>query len=55
MPSKNKIILALDSSNFLKIKKLIKEISKDIYGVKIGYQYFFKFERKGYNLLKKIN
>ena len=53
MSSKSKIILALDSNNFLKIKKLVNTISKEIYGVKIGYQYFFQFEKKGYKLLKK--
>jgi len=53
MSSKSKIILALDSNNFLKIKKLLIKISKEIYGVKVGYQYFYKFEKKGLNLLKK--
>jgi len=53
MSSKSKIILALDSNNFLKIKNLLTKISKEIYGVKVGYQYFFKFEKKGLDFLKK--
>jgi len=53
MSSKSKIILALDSNNFSKIKNLLTKISKEIYGVKVGYQYFYKFEKKGLNLLKK--
>ena len=53
MPSKSKIILALDLNNFSKIKKIINKIYKDIYGVKIGYQFYFNFGFKGYNYIKK--
>ena len=53
MNSKSKIIVALDSNNFTKIKKLLKKISNDIYGVKVGYQFFYNFNQKGYNLLKE--
>ena len=53
MSSKSKIILALDSDNFLNIKKLLNTISKDIYGVKVGYQFFFNFNERGYEFLKR--
>ena len=53
MNSKSKIIVALDSNNFNKIKILLKKISDDIYGVKVGYQFFYNFNKKDYNLLKK--
>ena len=41
MNSKSKIIVALDSNNFTKIKKLLKKISNDIYGVKVWLPIFF--------------
>ena len=43
-----KIIVALDSSNFDKIKKLAETLKKDVYAFKIGYQFFFNFGIKGY-------
>ena len=55
MPSKRKIILALDLNNFSKIKKIISKVHGHIYGVKIGYQFYFNFGVKGYNYLKKKN
>ena len=53
MSSKSKIIVALDTDNFDKIKNLIKKVYKEIYGVKIGYQFFFNFQSKGIFLIKK--
>ena len=52
MLPKSKIIVALDTNNFNKIKKLIPKISKQIYGVKVGYQFFFNFQSKGINFLR---
>ena len=52
---KSKIILALDTDDFKKIKNLIKELKNHIYGVKVGYQFFFNFGEKGYSFLKKNN
>ena len=40
MSSKSKIILALDTNNFSKTEKLIKNISNEIFAVKIGYQFY---------------
>ena len=50
---KSKIIFALDTNNYNKIEKILKSISNDIHGVKIGYQFFFNFDSRGYNLIKK--
>ena len=49
-----KIIVALDSSNFDKIKKLAETLKKDVYAFKIGYQFFFNFGIKGYNKIYSI-
>ena len=37
-----KVIVALDSSNFTEIVNLIDTIKEYIFGVKIGYEFFFK-------------
>ena len=49
--SSKKIIVALDSNNFNKTKKLVNSLKKDVYAFKIGYQFFFNFGLNGY---KKI-
>ena len=46
-----KIIVALDSKNINKTIKLVKILKKDVYGFKLGYQFFFNFGLEGY---KKI-
>ena len=38
-----KIIVALDSNNLNKTIKLVKNLKKDVYAFKIGYQFFFNF------------
>ena len=53
MLTKSKIIVALDSNDLSKIKKLLNKISKKIYGVKVGYEFFYNFNKKGYDFLKK--
>ena len=53
MPSK-RIIVALDSDNFDKIKKLVKTLKKDVYAFKIGYQFFFNFGIQGYMKIYSI-
>ena len=55
MLTKSKIIVALDSNDLSKIKKLLNKISKKIYGVKVGYEFFYNFNKKGYDFLKKKN
>ena len=49
-----KIIVALDSSNFDKIKQLAENLKKDVYAFKIGYQFFFNFGIKGYKKIYSI-
>ncbi len=53
MPSK-KIIVALDSSNFTKTKKLVEILKRDVYAFKIGYQFFFNFGVNGYKKIFSI-
>ena len=49
-----KIIVALDSNKFSKIKNLVYKIKNHIFAVKIGYEFFFNFGIKGYTEIKKI-
>ncbi len=49
-----KIIVALDSNNIVKIKKIIKDLKKEVYAFKIGYEFFFNYGIKGYNELSKL-
>ena len=57
MTKSNKVIVALDSNNFKKIINLIDLIKNEIFGVKIGYEFFLNFGLKGYKKIqtKKIN
>ena len=52
--SSKRIIVALDSSNFDKVKKLAKTLKKEVYAFKIGYQFFFNFGIKGYKKIHSI-
>ena len=52
MSFKSRIILALDSNNFSKIQNILSKISNEIYGVKVGYQFFFNFGTTGYKYLQ---
>ena len=55
---KNKrIIVALDSDNLDKTIKLVESIKNYIFGVKIGYEFFFNFGLDGYKEIqrRKIN
>ena len=52
--SSKRIIVALDSDNFDKIKKLVKTLKKDVYAFKIGYQFFFNFGIQGYMKIYSI-
>ena len=49
-----KIIVALDSNNFNKIKKLVHDLKNDAYAFKIGYQFFFNFGLSGYKEIYSI-
>ena len=52
--SSKRIIVALDSSNFDKVKKLAETLKKEVYAFKIGYQFFFNFGIKGYKKIHSI-
>tara|TARA_B100000674_G_scaffold488853_1_gene501763 strand:- start:582 stop:1265 length:684 start_codon:yes stop_codon:yes gene_type:complete len=49
-----KVIVALDSSNFDEIIKLVKILKKDVYAFKIGYEFFFNFGLIGYKKIYSI-
>ena len=55
MTINNKVIVALDSSNFEEINKLVDIIKNYIFGVKIGYEFFFNFGLKGYKKIQSKN
>ncbi len=57
MTFKKKVIVALDSNNFKQTESLIEKIKEYIFGVKIGYEFFFNFGLDGYKKIqnKKIN
>lgn len=57
MTLSNKVIVALDSNNLQKINKIVDIIKDHIFGVKIGYEFFFNFGLEGYKKIqsKKIN
>ena len=38
-----KVIVALDSNNFIKTINLVKVLKNDAYAFKIGYQFFFNY------------
>ncbi len=49
-----KVIVAIDSDNLKKIKKLVNILKSEAYAFKIGYEFFFNFGIDGYNQVKKI-
>ena len=55
MTINNKVIVALDSSNFEEINKLVDIIKNYIFGIKIGYEFFFNFGLKGYKIIQSKN
>tara|TARA_Y100001935_G_C17173286_1_gene441337 strand:+ start:93 stop:782 length:690 start_codon:yes stop_codon:yes gene_type:complete len=49
-----KIIVALDSNNINQTLKLAKKLKKEVYGFKIGYEYFYNFGIVGYKKIRSI-
>ena len=49
-----KVIVALDSNNLLKTLKLVKDLKKEVYAFKIGYQFFLRFGLDGYKKVYRI-
>ena len=49
-----RIIVALDSNDLNKTKRLVKSLKNEVYAFKIGYQFFFNFGLKGYNEIYSI-
>ena len=55
MITSKKVIVALDSDNFEEINKLVDTIKNHIFGVKIGYEFFFNFGLEGYKKIQNKN
>ena len=53
--SSKKIIVALDGSNILQIKKIVNDLKTEVHSFKIGYEFFFNHGISGYNQIKKIS
>ena len=49
-----KVIVAIDSNNIARSKKLVKLLKKEVYAFKIGYEFFYNFGIEGYKEIKKI-
>ena len=49
-----KVIVALDSNNLSKTKKLVINLRSEAYAFKIGYEFFLNHGISGYNEIKKI-
>tara|TARA_Y100000741_G_scaffold332718_1_gene288855 strand:+ start:174 stop:350 length:177 start_codon:yes stop_codon:yes gene_type:complete len=47
-----RIIVALDSNNFINCIRIVKLLKDDVYAFKIGYEFFLNFGIEGY---KKLN
>ena len=52
--SSKKIIVALDSDNMSKTLKLVRDIKNEVFGFKIGYEFFYNFGISGYIKVKNI-
>jgi len=53
--SQKKIIVALDSNNLNNTVSLVKNLKKDVYAFKIGYEFFLNFGINGYKYIQKEN
>tara|TARA_B100000700_G_C14928186_1_gene800559 strand:- start:410 stop:1108 length:699 start_codon:yes stop_codon:yes gene_type:complete len=49
-----RIIVAIDSNNLNKSIDLVKTLKNEVYGFKIGYEFFFNFGIIGYKKIKEI-
>ena len=50
-----KVIVALDSNDLSKIKKIVTKLKSEVYAFKIGYEFFLNYGIKGYKEIKKIS
>ncbi len=49
-----RIIVALDSNNLNRTRRLVKSLKNDVYAFKIGYEFFFNFGIDGYKKIYSI-
>ena len=50
-----KIIIALDSDNFNDALTIVKNLKKDAFAFKIGYEFFLNFGITGYKTIQEEN
>ena len=55
MAISKKVIVALDSNNLEEANKLVDILKNYIFGIKIGYEFFFNFGLKGYKKIQSKN
>ena len=55
MTLNKKVLVALDSNNYNETEDLIDLIKNHIFGVKIGYEFFFNFGLTGYKKIQDKN
>ena len=55
MPDNKRVIVALDSNNLEEINTFVDSIKNYIFGVKIGYEFFFNFGLTGYKKIQSKN
>ena len=53
--SPKKVIVALDSNDLKKIKKIVTKLKSEVYAFKIGYEFFLNYGLKGYKEIRKIS
>jgi len=51
--NRSKIIVALDSNKINEIKSLVKNLKKEAFAFKIGYEFFLNFGIEGYKSIQK--
>ncbi len=50
-----RIIVALDSNNFINCIRIVKLLKDDVYAFKIGYEFFLNFGIEGYKKIKYVS
>ena len=55
MSGNKRVIVALDSNNLEEIDTLVDSIKNYIFGIKIGYEFFFNFGLTGYKKIQSKN
>ena len=52
---KNKVIIALDNKNLSQIVSLVKKTKSEVYGFKVGKEFFYNYGIEGYKKIYKLS